>query len=84
MTKQDLGRALRSRQIADRVEDLSDEAIIDCYNRCSSCGKRAIPIDDLELAITASTSAEEFVQRLDALDSKEPDRAHLPGCLEKR
>lgn len=87
MTKKDLAEALRRRQrgnasIDEVVSRLSDDEIIDCYNRCCSCGRKAIPLDDLDLVINDIHDAHGFIARLDSLDSQ--GNVHRRECPETR
>lgn len=79
MTKEELAKKLG--EILGETK-LSDAQIIDCYNRCSSCGRRAIPADDLDLVIESVSSAEEFIEKLGSLDSSLQKAAHKAGCHE--
>lgn len=81
MTKKELVEALRA-QFTPPVspEEATDDEVIECYNKCSSCGKVAVPVVDF--LIGSVSSATEFLNRLDDLDDRLPDSLHLPGCPE--
>lgn len=89
MIKKNLAAALRNRQrgtasMSEIMDTLSDDEVIGCYNRCSSCGKQAIPMDDLDMVIRDVPSAGEFILRLESLDRSAPEKAHQVGCPEAR
>lgn len=81
MTKKELAEALRA-QFSPPVsfKEATDDEIIECYNKCSSCGRLAIPVVDLMIGCVSS--ATEFLRRLDDLDDRLSDALHLPGCPE--
>ncbi len=60
----------------------SDDQEIEMYNHCPqpSCGKRAIPLDDLDLVIAPMKNEQEYLDRIDEIIKKTPDRAHVPEC----
>lgn len=81
MTKKELVEELRA-QFSPPVslEEATDDEVIECYNKCSSCGNLAVPVVDL--LIGSVCSATEFLHRLDGLDGRLPLMVHLPGCPE--
>ncbi len=86
MTEQELAQEIRIQDghPPSKEDILSDEVLIDCYVRCSTCGKRAIPLDDLGLIIAKVKDVGDFMDRLKVIDETEPDKAHRGGCRERQ
>lgn len=86
MTEQELAQQLRIQDghPSSKDDTLSDDVLIDCYVRCCTCGKRAIPLDDLGLFVAEVNDIDDFMDRLKVIDETEPDKAHRAGCRERQ
>ena len=73
MQQADLAHALRQRQYAyglvppALIETIADEAIIESYITCSSCGEKQVTPQQLQVAIGLATDAESFFTICDQL-----------------
>ena len=76
MQQADLAHALRQRQYAyglvppALIETIADEAIIDSYITCASCGEKQVTPQQLHVAIFLAKDADGFFTICDQLGRK--------------
>lgn len=77
MEKQQLARELRERQYQagfiprEHIDFCSDDQMIDCYIKCSYCGKYWVNESQLKVAIRMARNSEEFIFRVNKFGKHE-------------